>query len=468
MYRFYISSPLSHPPLGLLYLGAALENEGHKTEVLDYYAEEISRQKLENSLNSSDAVGMMVYSNDYKPSVKISREIKEINPKITLIIGGPHCTFLQEKTLINAPDADISVVGEGDEVICDIANYIEGKKKLSDINGIYFRENNSIKSGKPLKIIEDLDSLPFPARHLVDKYDYGSFAFGYKIKKKATSMISSKGCPFHCRFCSRYSNLIKDWSFRKRSAENVVEEILEISKKYRSIMIVDDNFLADKKRAHKIFDMLLESDVNIDYSIEGARVDTAERDLYLKMKKAGVKFILYGIESGNQDVLDFYNKNTTLPQIRNAIKLAREMNFFIIGSFILGAPIETKEHIDNTVKFARSLPIDLANFAPLVYTRGSELWSDAVENEIISDDEDAVLPDTTNNLGNFTKEELVNYTFEAFNSFYFRPNYLVGQVFKSLLRGDYSMIINGIKYFNLFNKISDDGKKVLKGEKNIS
>jgi anaerobic magnesium-protoporphyrin IX monomethyl ester cyclase len=468
VYRFFISSPQSHPPLGLLYLGAALENDDHKVEVLDYYAEDITQKKLENSLKSSDAVGMMVYSNDFKPSVKISRIIKEINPDIPLIIGGPHCTFSKKQALIDAPNADICVVGEGDYVICDIAKYLDGKKKLSDINGIFYREKDSIKSGKPLKIIENLDDLPFPARHLVDKYDYGSFSFGYTIKKKVTSLISSKGCPFKCRFCSRYSNLIKEWSFRERSAENVVEEILEINGKYRSIIIVDDNFLANKTRAHKIFDMLLESEIDIDFLIEGARVDTAERELYLKMKKAGVKFVFYGIESGNQDVLDFYKKNTTIPQIRNAIKIAREMNFFIIGSFIIGAPIETKKHIENTIKFARSLPIDLAIFSPLAYMRGSELWNEAVKNNDILKNEDAFVPTISNNLGNFTNEEILNHTIEAFNSFYFRPNYLVAQFFKSLLRKDYSMIINGIKYFNLFNKISKDGRQVLKDKKNIS
>ncbi|UCF49183.1 MAG: radical SAM protein [Thermoplasmatales archaeon] len=468
IYRFFICSPLSHPPLGLLYLGAALENNGHEVEVLDYYAEDVSREQLEKSLKSSDAVGMMVYTNDFKPSLNISRQIKEIDPKIPLIIGGPHCTFLQKQSLIDSPNANICVVGEGEEVILDIAKNIQGKKNLSDINGIYYRENKLIKSGKPLKVIENIDDIPFPARHLVDKYEYGAFAFGYNIKKKVTSLITSKGCPYQCRFCSRYSNLIKEWSFRKRSAENVVNEILEINDKYRSIMVVDDNFLADKKRAHKIFDMLLEADVDIDFLIEGARVDTAEKELYIKMKKAGVKFILYGLESGNQDVLDFYNKNINLPQIRKAINLARQMNFFITASFIIGAPIESKKHVKNTINFACSLPIDLANFAPLVYLRGSDLWTEAVENNIISQNEDAVLADISSSLGNFTKEELIDYTIEAFNSFYFRPKYLIEQIYKAFLRRDYSLLINGLKYFNLFNRISDDGKKIIRGEKKIS
>ncbi len=466
--KFFITSPLSHPPLGLLYLGAALERDGHKVEVLDYYAEDISREQLEKSLNSSDVVGMMVYTNDYKSAANISRTIKEINPEIPLIIGGPHCTFLQKQSLLDVPDADICVIGEGEEVIIDIVRYLQGKKKLSDVHGIYYRDRNLIKSGKPLKVIENLDSLPFPARHLVEKYDYGTLSFGYKIKKKVTSLITSKGCPFHCRFCSRYGNLIKDWGFRKRSAENIVNEIQEIYGKYRSVMIVDDNFLADNKRALRIFDMLLESGVNIDLLIEGARVDTADKELYVKMKKVGVKFIFFGVESGNQDVLDFYNKKTTLQQIRKAIDLARKMDFFIAAGFILGAPIETKKHIENTINFACSLPVDFANFTPLTYLRGSQLWSEAVENKKISQHEHAVLADLNHNLGNFTKEELMDYLIEAFDTFYFRPNYLIRQIYKTLLRKDYSLLINGLKYFSLFKKMSKEGKKIIREEKNLT
>ena len=465
IYKYFVGSPKSHPPLGLLYLGAALEHDGHKVEVFDYYAEDISREQLGNSLKSSDAVGMMVYTNDYKPSVVISRIIKELIPDIPLIIGGPHCTFLQKQTLLKAPDADICVAGEGEEVIIDIVRFLQGRKKLSDIHGIYYRDKNSIKSGKPLRVIDNLDNVLFPARHLVEKYDYGTFAFGYNIKKKVTSMITSKGCPFHCRFCSRYSNLIKDWSFRKRSAENVVNEIQEINGKYRSVLVVDDNFLADKKRAHKIFDLLLNYDINIDFFIEGARVDTADKELYLKMKKAGIKLIFYGIESGNQDVLNFYNKKITLQQIQKSIKLARKMNFFIAAGLIIGAPIETKRHVENTINFACSLPIDLVNFAPLAYLRGSQLWDEAVKDKKILPNVDAVLADSRLDLGSFTEEELIDFTIEAYNTFYFRPNYLVGQIYKAFLRKDYSLLINGLKYFILFRKIFKEGKEIIKRKK---
>ena len=458
---------LALSPLGLLYLGAVLEQEGHKVEVLDYYAEDISREQLKSSIMSSDAVGMTIYTEDYKPAKDISRMIKDLDPDIPLIIGGPHCTFLQKRSLSDIPDADISVMGEGERVILDITGFLQGKKNLGDIHGIYYRDNKSIVSGKPIQVIDNLDVLPFPARHLVEKYDYSTSIFGYTLKKKVTSMITSKGCPFHCRFCSRYGNFIKDWGFRRRSAENVVNEIQEINEKYNSVMMVDDNFLADKKRAHRIFDLLLEIDTNVELLIQGARVDTADKELYLKMKKAGVKYIGFGIESGNQDILDFYNKKTTLEQIRKAVGLAREMDFFIGASFIFGAPIETKKHVENTIKFACSLPIDRANFVPLIYIMGSSLWAEAVKNKKIQPNQYEVLADSSHNLSNFTEEELIEYTTNAFKTFYFRPNYILRQIYKTLQRNDYSLFINGLKFFILFNKAKEAGEEIIKS-KNVT
>jgi anaerobic magnesium-protoporphyrin IX monomethyl ester cyclase len=459
-------SSLNLPPLGLLYMGATLERDGHDVEILDYYAENISKEKLKNSIALSDAIGLSVYTDDYKAAADTARLIKEIDSDIPLIIGGPHCTFLQKKSLEDISYADISVIGEGEQVILNLARYLQGKKKLSNISGIYYKENGSIISGKPLEIIKNLDDLPFPARHLVEKYDYSNFSFGYTFKGNVANLITSKGCPFQCRFCSRYGNLIKNWSFRKRSAENVVSEIQEISEKYKSIVVVDDNFLADNKRAHKIFDMLLISNIDIEFLIEGARVDSSDKELYLKMKKAGVKYIFYGLESGNQDVLDFYNKNITIQQIRNTTALARKMDFFIGASFIFGAPIETKAHIENTIKFACSLPLDRVNFVPLIYRMGSSLWIDAVNNKKIKPDQYEVVADSSHNLSNFSLEELIEHTTNAFNSFYLRPSYIMEQTFKTIKRKDYSLLINGLKYFISFNKAKETGKEIIKS-KNI-
>lgn len=437
--------PSLYPPLGLMYIGSALENDGHSVELIDLGLEKISKEHLKNSLINADAVGMNTYTNSYKYVADLSQKIREFDSDIPIIIGGPHCIFVKEQSLYDIHNADIAVAGEGEQIIIDIVRYLQGKKNLSDINGIYYRENGIIKSGKPLKIVDDIDSLCFPARHLVDKYDYGVLPLGYKVKKKFTFMLTSRGCQFHCRFCARYGNIIKGYGVRKRSTDNIMKEIYEINENYNSVAIVDDNFLADIKRSHIIFDMILASDVDLEFLIMGARVDTADRVLYRKMKKAGVKYIGYGIESGNQDVLDFYNKGITLNQIRKAVTLGNEMGFFTVSSFILGAPIETKKHIKKTIKFACSLPLDIALFGKLQYEMGSPLWVEAVKNKKIAKDEYLVPSDSRRDLWNFTSEELYGYVQQAFRRFYLRPNYVLCQISKCISRKDFSIVINGLK-----------------------
>lgn len=435
-----------YPPVGLLYIAAALENDGHNVEVIDFYGENVSRKRLKNALLRSDAVGMSIYTDNSAYTAKVAKTIKELDSNIPLIIGGPHCIFFKKQSLSTVPHADICVIGEGEHVIIDIVRFLQGRKKLSQIHGIYYRENNHIKSGKPLKVIDNLDSLPFPARHLVDKYDYGNFPGGDAFKKKFTSMLTSRGCPFHCRFCARYGNVIGNYGFRQRSVENVVKEIREINEKFGSVMIVDDNFLADMKRAHAILDRLIEMNSSIELLVMGTRVDSADRELYLKMKKAGVRYLGFGIESGNQDVLDFYNKKITLDQVRKAVQLARKMGFFTNATFILGAPIENKEHIENTIKFACSLPLDLAIFGILHYQMGSDLWYEEVKNNKISKDEYMIPIDSRRGLGNFTTEELREYCSEAFRRFYLRPKYLLDQLIRAIARGDIGFLKNGVRF----------------------
>jgi len=264
------------------------------------------------------------------------------------------------------------------------------------------------------------------------------------FKPKVTALISSRGCPYKCSFCVRYSSIIKKWGFRQRSAENVVKEIREIDNKYGSVLIVDDNFLADRKRAHKIFDNLIKLDTKIHLLIEGSRVDSAERSLYLKMKKANVKYIGYGIESGNQNVLDFYCKGFNLDQARKAVRLSREMGFITNASFIFGAPSEKKKQIENTIKFACSLPLDAAIFYPLHYTRHSAIWNNAVKNKKIFNDELDVVADKRRDLGNFTADELWKNVKEAYRRFYLRPGYIFDQIYQALLKQDFRMLKNGI------------------------
>jgi radical SAM superfamily enzyme YgiQ (UPF0313 family) len=432
-----IESP-HFPPLGLLYVASSLLDEGYNVKVLDLFAEKNPNEKIKKSLDSTDVVGFSVNSYSYNETSEIAKKIKEIDHSIPIIIGGPHCSFHPKKSLIDVPEAEIAVIGDGELVIKDAINAIIGKKKLANVSGIYYKNNGNIKKGKPAEIIKNLDSISFPARHLVDKYEYGIVNNSYFFKPKVTSTATTRGCPFKCRFCSRNNHLKR---FRQRSINNVVDEIIEINDNYGSVIITDENFLTDTKRAHGIFDSLIEFGSDINLIIEGTRVDTAEEGLYKKMKKAGVKFIAFGIESGNQNVLDYYNKKITINQIEKAVKLANQMGFICWGNFILGAPIETEREIENTINFACSLPLDFAIFNPLCYMWGSELWNEAVENgKIRKNDGYSIVADSKIGLGNFIGDELTEYCKIATQRFFFRPKYVIGQFMKAVRTMNFSLL----------------------------
>ena len=425
------------PPLGILYLSSCLESAGHNASVIDYWAEKFNEKKLASSIKESDAIGISITGFNLKESLQICHIIKETDPEIPLVVGGPHITLYPKKSLKECK-ADIAVVGEAELTISKIVDSIIGKSKLKDINGVYFFDNGKIKHGKEPTIVKDLDVLPFPARHLVKDYEYG-YLFGSKVGKgKATSILSSRGCPMKCRFCQR--NFFGMNIFRQRSAENVIDELKKISDDgYNTALFVDDNFLADKKRAEKIMDGIIKEKMNIEMWAE-ARVNSADKKLFRKMKKAGFEAIAFGIDGGNQEVLDFYNKKTTMAQIRKAVNMSRKMGFYTYGTFIMGAPIETEKHFEDSINFAKSLPLDLVAFFVLEYGAGSPLWEEAIKEGKITRDEYLVFADSARDLGNFKKEEIDAYAQRAHKEFYIRGKYLADQIIQGFIRRDFRLI----------------------------
>ena len=210
------------PPLGILYLSSCLEKAGHKAYVLDYWAENFNKNKLANMVNNADAVGVTIAGFNLSESKNICHLIKEIDHDIPLVVGGPHVTLYPEKSLKES-NADIAIKGEGEPGIIKLANVIIGKNKIDEVEGSFYRKNDDIKKGKAPYIVNNLDELPFPSRHLTKEYEYGHF-FGLKVAKgKTTSVSSSRGCPMKCRFCQR--NFFSMDKFRMRTAENVLEEL---------------------------------------------------------------------------------------------------------------------------------------------------------------------------------------------------------------------------------------------------
>ena len=393
----------------------------------------------------ADIIGVSVLSYSLKCSVEIIKIIKNVKPQIKVIIGGPHCTLFPKKAL-EETKADISVQGDGEIIFNDIKKAIIKKGDFSKIPGIYYKENGHIKKGAPLKLIEDLNSIPFPSRHLIKKYNYGK-EYNPNIKKgEFTSVVMSRGCPFRCKFCSRNSISMK--KYRIRSAENTLEEIKELYQQgYRYVAFEDDSFLSNKIEVHKLFEGIIKENIDMKFIITATRVDAADKELFQKMKTAGVTHLQFGFESGNQDVLDFYDKNTTINGIKKAVNLSNNIGFFTIGTFILGAPFETKDHFERTINFAKSLALDSVSFIPLKYVAGSDLWCEAVNQGKISEKDYILLAGSERNLSFFSQNEIEKYCIKAHRDYYLRPKFAFGLLKKSLKNDDLGFLQSYISLF---------------------
>jgi len=444
------------PPLGLLYIAKILEADGDSVSILDFSVDSFEEQKIINAVKTADFVGITTISFALENVIEIVKIVKKIKPQLKVIIGGPHCTLFPEKALEEI-HADISVQGDAELIITDIKKAIKGEVSFSNIPGIYYREDNKIKKGAELQFIKNLDSVPFPARHLITKYIYGN-QLNPKIKNgEYTSIITSRGCPYSCKFCSRKSVSME--KYRTRSTKNIVKELKEIQAEgYKYVAIVDDSFLSNKKQAYELLNEIIKERLKLKFIITAVRVDIAEKELFQKMKKAGVTHIQYGLESGNQDVLDFYNKNITLEKIKYAVNLSHKIGLFNMGSFILGAPFETKEHFKRTVNFAKTLPLDSVGFTTLKYMVGSELWCNAVKDKKISENDYLVPADSKKGLGLFTEEEIVKYCVKARKDYYTRPVFMLRLLIKSLKNDDFGFVQS---YLSSFFSDIRDGLKYL-------
>jgi len=448
------------PPLGPLYLASMLIENGHEVKVLDTRGEENAGDKIRRALNSVDAVGITIPTFALDNSERIVKIVKEMQPDMPVIAGGPHPTLYPHASMTEM-NIDMLCLGEGENSILDMVAILEGRKNAKEGRGVYYRKNGEVKKGREPEVIKNIDAIPFPAHELVERYDYG-YSYGFKLfEGKTTAILTSRGCPRKCTFCSR--RLLSMGSYRIRSAENVVDEIEMLYERgYKNIILADDNFMSNLKRVNKIMDMILDRGIDITMFVNGARVDSADKATYKKMWKAGVRMISFGLESGNQEILDFYRKEITLEQIRKAVQLSHKTGFFTIGNFIIGAPVEREEHIRKTIDFACSLPLDMAEFFILRYMPGSQLWEEAVAEGKISEDEYMVESDSERGLGNFTREELLHWKNVAYKRFYLRPSYVAGEVFKFLSRMDIRLLNAGFSLLKILLYRTEKDEKVWK------
>jgi anaerobic magnesium-protoporphyrin IX monomethyl ester cyclase len=374
---FYPGSeqPAGNLPLGLMYLAALLQKANFKVEILDAFMVDsvFQRNGVETTVGMSftkirhelierkpDVVGISgPFTCQIDNAVKISNLVKEVNPNILTVTGGPHVTLASEAFLREAKDVDIVVRGEGEYTMLEIAQTFEDRKQMDKILGIAYRQSGKIRLNPPRPLIKNLDQLPYPAYNLVDMERYLTLKkIGYRsFKDRAISMITSRGCPFNCCFCAVHLHMGKD--FRAHSAKYVVDHIQFVVKKFnvRNVFFEDDNLTLDIERFENICNDIISRNINIGWETpNGVRADCLNRELLKKMKQSGCKSVFIGVESGDQQILNnVICKSLDLNRVVEFAKDAKEIGLKTGAFYIIGFPGETKENMQKTVDFALRL-----------------------------------------------------------------------------------------------------------------
>ncbi|MDX9761108.1 MAG: radical SAM protein [Desulfomonilia bacterium] len=338
------------PPLGLSYVAAACEAAGATVRIFDYIVSRYTPEKLAQALDAfrPDAVGVNSVTMNFLQAAAIIRDVKHYDPDIVTLMGGPHVSFDIENTLRTYPELDLIVAGEGEQTLSELVPVLTSPEEWEHIAGIAFRKDSEpfITPARPL--IQDLDALPFPARHLLPVSRY--LALGYPV-----SIITSRGCPNKCIFC--LGRRMVGHKGRFRDPKLVVDEIEQIlALGFTRINIADDLFTASKQRVNALCEEILERDVRFTWSAF-ARVNTVDRELLAVMRKAGCDAISFGIESGNPEMLKRVRKGITVEQAREATRICKEAGITTHASFMVGLPGESPETLGDTARLAQELDI---------------------------------------------------------------------------------------------------------------
>lgn len=407
------AEPRADLPLGCLYIAAVLETAGHDVSVFDgqVYMDEFTTwgwgdrnmfgapwTKVAQEIRqlAPDIVGIAnQFTTQLDCAVEVAKIAKGINPDIVTVVGGNHASVLPNSFFEVTDCIDIVCIGEGELRLPDVIRCIEGKKHLEDVDGIAFRKNGEVVINKQCSFLtnQELDVLPFPAYHLIPMERYfrlqkkGHYIRGhyeYPGSHRAASMITSRGCPYTCTFCSIHLHMGR--SFRAHSVGNVLDHIELLTNRYgvRHIHFEDDNLTLNRNRFSKLLDGLLEKKFGITWGTpNGVRADLLPRELIAKSKDTGCTHFVIGVESGKQDNLDrVVKKKLSLEKVEQTARACKELGLDLGAFFIIGFPQETIEDMQTTLNFALKLEREydvfliLAVLNPLI---GTEAYNEALE-----------------------------------------------------------------------------------------
>lgn len=441
-----------NPPLGLLYVAGTLEQQGrHPVRVVDAQVEKLSYPQLEERIRTCrpEVVGLTAMTMTLLDVIKTAERVKAVDRSIQVVLGGPHVHLFPEET-IGLAHVDYLVLGEGEAAFSELLDHLGDPQALQQIPGLVFKRDGAVIHTGIRPLVEDLDRIPFPARHLVPYRNYTSLLSKGQI---VTTVFTSRGCPFKCTFCDR-PHLGK--RFRARSAANVVDELEACTRLgIRDFLFYDDTFTVDKRRVLDICQGIRERKLSIAFDIR-TRIDTINEEIIRALKRAGCLGIHYGVESGSERILKVLNKGITIPQAEEMFNLTRKHGIQVLAYFMIGSPGETREDIEQTFRVMKALKPDYVHLTVFTPFPGTQLYFQGLEKGIIARDywrEFSKNPDPSfvapHWEEHFTREELMDLVVQGYKRFYSRPGY----AFKELLK---------VRSLGEFKKKASAGLKVLR------
>ena len=416
-------------PLGPLYLAAYLRSKEHSDiSVIDARHERLSDKALSRRIKaiSPDMVGISGLSMEFAEVHRLAGLAKEINPSCTVIVGGPYATSSPEH-IMKDPNVDFAVIGEGERTALRLISALENGKDFSQIDGLAYKNNQGCVINPVGTMIEELDTIPFPAWDLINVEEYFNDTHNHSQTPVPTSdrimpLFTSRGCPYRCTYCHN----IFGKKIRFRSVGNVIEEIESLVKNYgvQEIEVVDDCFNFDLTRAKAICDEIVRRNIKIAISFpNGLRVDRMDEELIVKLKQAGTRVIFYAIESASPAVQQRIKKNLDLEKARKIIKQTSERGIITGGFFMLGFPGETKEEMLQTLRFAKESELHLANFFYLIPQPSTEIFNELNrENVKLKKIGVYTYHDLSTNVTSLSERELRKMQARLFREFYLKPH----------------------------------------------
>ena len=428
--EIYRITGIRAPPLGLAWIAAVLEKEGHKVKIIDTPTLEMRYDDWLREVKSwcPDIVGFSMLTPAAPKGYRAAKMLKEeLGNDFPILAGGVHVTPMYEEALNN--NIDVVVLGEGEITTAEFINVFEkygmDKERLQDVKGLAFKDDSKIVTTGMRPLIQNLDELPLPARHLLPMENYTLFGKPIRIGH----LMASRGCPYGCIYCM--TSYFWGRKTRFRSAKSVADEIEHLIDKYKveRITFTDDELTINRRFIYELIKEFKERGIEIPFSC-GSRVDHVDREFLEFLYKNGCEALYFGAESGSQETLNKIGKGITLEQALEVFRWVREIGGFAAGSFILGFPWETIEDMKRTVDFAIKLRPNYAQFTILTPYPGTPLFDYASKHSLIEDKnwEHYTTVRPVMRGFHFTMEQLKRMLRYAYRKFYLRLGFITEEI----------------------------------------